>query len=162
MSGPSTSHEASAGNRPANRLIRIVAAAALAAVLAGPIQLLYFKLPFGSREPLRRTLEVFRYRKVPGLERFCRDVRARVPVGSVVLFLAPYDKWDEGYSYTFYRAAYLLGGRTVLPAIDPHSRPLPAAYARAGVVVGWKVQPRISGFETFWTGTDGVVLRRVR
>jgi hypothetical protein len=142
---------------------RVAAGLLLAAVVAGGVRLPILRLllpphrppdtpaPPGAidRKPLR-----FANDPVPDdVLRFIERVRENTTSGErIALLMAPP---HEGWSYTHWRASYLLSGRRVLvprPIVPPQSSP--------DVVGLWRtswVDPR---YAIVWSDADGALLRR--
>ena len=51
-------------------------------------------------------------------EAFLARVRDSTQPGDSIVILAPARRGSEEYSFAFFRASYVLAGRTVLPAVD--------------------------------------------
>ncbi|HEY8133496.1 MAG TPA: hypothetical protein VII12_16590, partial [Thermoanaerobaculia bacterium] len=79
--------------------------------------------------------------------------------GDSVVIVVPMLKWDEGYSYAYYRASYFLAGREVLPLVTPDDRPHPENVRTARYIAGWHMRRQPGLGEVVWEGEGGVLLR---
>lgn len=91
----------------------------------------------------------------PEYPRFLREVAARTAPGETILLIAP------TYEYPFYRACYFLADRRVIPLLDSEERAHPERLRDATVVAVWRL-PAPEGFDTVWSGHEGLLLRRKR
>src|SRR5437773_12494083 len=101
---------------------RILALVALLAIVALRIEPQLLQMPFVSHRILSIILDRWPETQMPGdwlrFPRFLSEVRARTEEGDKITVIIPAMKWDEGYSYAYYRSSYFLTGRVVLPLVD--------------------------------------------
>lgn len=144
---------------------RIVAAAALAAVLAlaaGAFQTFYLRIYTMDRAALRASFTTMTARRIPGLRELLLETEHRTPPGTKILLVLPHKPWQNGYGYGFRRAQYFLGGREVIPLIDRETGAVDlSGWARAEYVVCWRGCAVPAGFHAIWSSPDGALLRRV-
>jgi len=139
---------------------RILAIAALAAVIALRIEPRLLQLPFMDRGPLMRGYALFADRLWPEYPRFLEGVRAHTRPGDKVTVVVPLMKWDEGYSYAYYRASYFLSGREVLPLVDAKDGLHRENFRAATYVAVWQAPFPAPRTALVWSGNGGVLLRR--
>jgi hypothetical protein len=82
--------------------------------------------------------------------RFLQGVRTHTRPGDTIVIVTPPPRRDDGYAYIYYRGAYFLTGRTVLP---------PERLQRARYAAFWHVPPP-AGMTPVWNGDEGVLVRR--
>ena len=135
------------------RVVRVLVFAILVALCMKSRLLL---MPFIDREPYVRERNPDR--EWPRYPRFLAGVLAHTKPGDTIAIVAPAMRWDNGYSYAYYRASYLLAGREVLPLVDAKDERLvqnlhDARYIAAfGMLVNLPV-------DIVWQGEGGVLLR---
>lgn len=143
-------------------LRRQLASLGLACLVIGGFQPFYLRFLDPGALGLRRTVAGIVYRKTPGLEAFAAEVRARTRQGDRLAFWCPYREWGGGYKFSFMRAAYLLGGRYLLPLIDERNEFLAATLAEADYVAAWNGEPELPrGYTLVWKGESGSLWRKV-
>ena len=131
----------------------------LFAIVALRIEPQLLQLPFISRRPLTEMLLRLPDREWQQYPRFLQQVRAHTKDGDTIAVLVPALKWDDGYSYAYYRASYFLAGREVLPLITADDRSHPENLRAARYVAVWR-RPANSGMGAMvWAGEGGVLLR---
>ena len=112
---------------------------------------------------MRAAFTELPYRKLTGFRRFLIDIDARTPPGARIAIALPFQQWEGGYGYGYYRASFLLPGKQVVPLLVPGAdRPAPENLAVADYVAAWHGAPKVPGFAEAWRGPDGTLLRRVR
>jgi hypothetical protein len=129
-------------------IVRVVAAFAFAAMIAGGVERFYFRALFLDASVWRPALTELPWRKLPGYRRFLLDVDARTPPGARIALWMPVR--GDAYEYGYVRAPFLLPGKQMVPA------------ATAEFVAAWHDVPEIPGFAIVWTSGDGVLMRRAR
>ena len=131
-----------------------------AAIVLASIDPLLLRFPFAPRAPLAAAYA----RRADGnwfqYVQFLDGVRAHTRPGERVAVLAPAMRWDDGYSYAYYRASYFLTGREVLPVVDSHDGVHPENLAHADVIAAWRARLPAGRFRVAWQGEGGVLVRR--
>ena len=151
------------GQRPTadgQRVRRILAIAALAAIIAVRLEPRLLRLPFIDRTSFAQFYARFADRLWPEYPRFLEGVRAHTRPGDKIAIVVPSLRWDEGYSYAYYRASYFLAGREVLPLADAKDRLQPANFRAARYVAVWRTELPAPRYAVVWSGHGGVLLRR--
>lgn len=142
---------------------RIVAAAAIAAVLAlaaGACQTFYLRIYTMDRAALRASFTGLAVRRIPGLHELLLETGRRTPPGATILLVLPHKPWQNGYGYGFRRAQYFLAGREVIPLIDRESGAVdPSGIARAEYMVCWRGCAIPPGFQVMWQQEGGLIAR---
>ncbi len=126
---------------------RIAAFLCLLAIVALRVEPQLLRLPFMNRQPISAALTRVPDRAWPEFPRFLEAVRAQTRPGDSIAVIVPGMKWDEGYSYAYYRASYFLAGRDVLPLVTADGRTHPENFRAARYIAVWR-------------GDRGVLLRR--
>lgn len=123
------------------RALATVLFIAIAVACGNPIYLTL--VPIGDRARLHRAYTVMPDRGGwwPDYPAFLDAVRAQTKPGDTITLVVPKMKWDEGYSYAYYRASYFLAGRRVLPLVLDHDVPHPENLAAAQYVAAWGARP---------------------
>lgn len=143
-------------------LRRVLAGLAFGAILVGGFELFFVRIYTIDRAALGRHLAGVQYRKVPGLQPFLVNIRARVPAGSdIALITSRMDSWPP-YEYVFARSMYPLAGRRLVALMDENGSHHPERLAEVEYVMAWKLFPEITGYELVWRSRDGALLRRRR
>ena len=145
--------------RTAN-LRRIAAFACLLAIVALRIEPQLLRLPFMDRTKLNRELAQSadgEWRQYP---RFLEGVRQHTKPGEKIAILVPPSKWDDGYSYAYYRASYFLAGREVLPLVTEDDRPHPENVRAADAIAAWHMRVRAGVGRVAWAWEGGLLLQR--
>ena len=94
----------------------------------------------------------------PELAAFLTSVRARTKKGESVVLLLPARDWER-YSRGYFRASYLLAGRTVLPVLTKEGTVARENLARADYIAAWRVRYAGDG-SLVWQGHGGTLVRR--
>jgi hypothetical protein len=142
---------------------RVLALLAVCAIVALRIEPQLLQLPFVSRGTLSAILSRWPETQMPGdwlrYPRFLQQVQARTNEGDTIAVIIPTMKWDDGYSYAFYRASYFLTGRQVLPLITSDDRSHLENFRAARYIVVWHrpVHPGMGA--VVWQGEGGVLLK---
>lgn len=121
----------------------------------------FLRLPFIDRRPIREAITLVPDRGTPEYPRFLAEVRARTAPGDTIVIMVP-RRWRSGYDYAFYRATYLLSGRSVIPLLDDRDKTYPERIATADFVAAWQTRFEAPAFTTVWQGHDGHLARRNR
>lgn len=131
---------------------------ALAAIVATRIEPQLLEFPFRHRARFANAMahradgEWWQYAQ------FIRGVREHTQPGDTIAVIVPVMRWDDGYSYAYYRASYFLSGREVLPLIDGDGRTHPENFAAAKYVAVWRARIAPRG-TVVWSGDGGVLTR---
>ncbi len=128
-------------------------------LFVGAVEPLYVRIFFMDRTILADGIGSLRYGKMPEIRPFLEEVARRSEPGMSVAIVIPGAEWDQGYEYAFYRAGYVLAGRTVLPVITPDNRSIPANLSGADLVAAWRTTLDSRRFEVLWEGAGGVLAR---
>ena len=137
---------------------RTLAACALIALVALHLDYRLVSFPFLNREAFHRAFTAMPDGKWGEYPRFIEGVRAHTKPGDTIAIIAPNMRWDDGYSYAYYRAAYFLTGREVLPLLYANDTPIPGNLDKAEYLAVWRAPgPRA---HIIWQGNGGVLLRR--
>ena len=139
-----------------------VAVVAFALILAGGFETNYLTIFFTDRTALAEKVGHLRFGKLPEIRPFLEAVKERTEPGQKIALVIPSARWNEGYEYAFYRAAYVLAGRTVLPVITPDNRMIEGNFERADLIAAWGVEPNPGRFTVEWRGEGGSLARPFR
>ena len=121
-------------------MIRRAAAATLfVAMVAAGVEPILLSFPFRDRQPFVAQYATMLDRLSPDYVGFLESVRAHTKNGDTIALIVPQRRWEFGYSYAYYRASYVLAGRTVLPLVWHHNELLGANFAVAQYVAAWNV-----------------------
>lgn len=136
---------------------RVLAAGALIALVALHFDTSLAVFPFLNRKAFHRAFTAQPDRGWEEYPRFLEGVLAHTRPGDRIAVIVPGMKWDDGYSYAYYRASYFLTGREVLPLIY-YDKPVRENLGRADYLAIWHAQePRA---HVVWRGDGGVLLSR--
>ena len=137
---------------------RILAACALIALVALHLDYRLISFPFLNREAFHRVFTAMPDGKWGDYPRFLAGVRAHTKPGDRIGIIAPNMRWDDGYSYAYYRASYFLTGREVLPLLYRTDAPIRENLDKADYLAVWNATgPRA---RVVWQGSGGVLLSR--
>jgi hypothetical protein len=139
---------------------RVLALIAFLAIFALRVDRQFVRLPFMDRGPLGQVFTARPDRLWPKFPRFLAGVRAHTTNGDSIAIVVPSLDWDEGYSYAYYRASYLLAGREVLPVAMEDRKPRPENLKRADYVAVWGRGAPSGPGRVVWQGEDGYLLRQ--
>lgn len=137
----------------------LLAGAIFILVLAGSFQPFYLRVLLDDRVALAERIDFLRFGKMPGIRSFLQSVESRTEKGDSVALVTPFSGWNLGYEYAFYRASYVLAGRTVLPVMTPAGDSIPRNLKNADVVAAWQVDLDPRHFEILWRGDGGILAR---
>lgn len=94
--------------------------------------------------------------------KFLSSVAQATPPGSSVAIFVPMRRWDDGYSYAYYRASYFLAGRRVLPVVWRDDRLLPDNVRSADYVASWNLALEGRDLRSILRAHGGTLYERVR
>ena len=137
--------------------IALVVFIALAVLAIDPVLL---KFAFADRQEMHRLFTTYPDRGWDDYPRFLDDVRAHTGPGDSIALLVPQMRWDDGYSYAYYRASYFLSGREVLPLAMQDGKPLAQNFARAKYIASWRRNVIDATRRVVWSGDHGTLLER--
>jgi len=143
---------------------RILALIALLAIVALRIEPQLMQMPFVSRRTLSIILTRWPETQMPGdwlrYPRFLSEVESRTKEGDRIAVIIPAMKWDDGYSYAYYRASYFLTGRDVLPLVTADDKSHMENFHGSDYVLVWHrpVHPRMG--KIVWQGQGGALVKR--
>jgi hypothetical protein len=137
---------------------RALTAICFAAIVALGVELRLLRMPFADRGPLVATYDGFYDRQWPTYRAFLAGVRAHTKPGDTITVIVPAMKWDDGYSYAYYRASYYLTGRVVLPVVGPENVRYQENFRAARYVAEFGVRLPIPA-DVIWQGNDGALVR---
>lgn len=135
---------------------------ALCLLAVGGIRYKYLHILLMDREPLRRGFEEYPDPGTTQYPQFLEGVAKATRPGVRIAILVPMRRWDDGYSYAFYRASYFLAGREVLPLVWRDDRLLRENFDRAEYLAAWRVPFNDPRFERVASGRGGALFKRVR
>ncbi|HEV2719246.1 MAG TPA: hypothetical protein VG323_04440 [Thermoanaerobaculia bacterium] len=133
---------------------------AFAAIVVAGIDPFLLSMPFYDRAALAPAFDRYADRNWQQYAQFLRDAREHTRPGERVAVLVPVTRWDDGYSYAYYRASYFLAGREVLPLFDDADRAHPENLRAADVVAAWRAPVPRTHTKLVWRGDGGVLVRR--
>lgn len=138
------------------RTLALAAFITIALVCLNPVLL---RVPFEDRAAMHEAFTVFPDRGIwyPNYVRFLEQVRQQTRRGDTIAIAAAVPRWNDGYSYAYYRASYFLAGREVLPVVTPLDQFVPDNLARAQYIALWRAQVRAQR-PVVYRGFDGVLL----
>jgi hypothetical protein len=147
------------GQRPTANGQRILALLLLVALVAFRIEPRLVRVLF-QRAAYARYYAGVADRLWPQYPRFLEGVRAHTQPGDTIAIVVPTLDWDNGYSYAYYRASYLLSSREILPLSDSENHLQLLNFRDARYVAVWNTPMPQAHFTTVWRGEGGVLLRR--
>jgi len=119
------------------------------------------RLPFMNRTKFNAEIAQMADGQWWQYPRFLQGVREHTRDGDVIAIVVPPRKWDDGYSYAYYRASYFLAGRVVLPLVTEDDREHPENFRAARYVAAWHIRGMGAGVgRMVWEGEGGVLLQR--
>lgn len=129
-------------------------------VLVG-VRPFYFGFLFADRARWGAHFEALPDRRAPAYRDLLLEANRILPSeGRVALLFAPLD-WAGGYSYAYYRAQYLLAGRTVIPLAWTDGARLERLDEADYVVAYRSALPPGGVWEKLFSSAEGAILRRV-
>lgn len=137
---------------------RAFAAVALAAIVVTRVEPDYLEM-FVDRDAHAKAFVPIIDARWPQYPRFIAEVRARTAPGDTIALVTSASEPREAYPFAYYRAAYFLAGREVLPVIDPQSgAPIAQNRTAARYVAAFGESPPAG--ELVWKGEGGALYRR--
>jgi len=91
---------------------------------------------------------------------FLQRVRECTKPGDSIAIVAPAMRWDEGYSYAYYRGSYFLTGREVLPLVTAGDLAHPENFTRATYIAAWHARLPGGHYRIVCRGDGGALLQR--
>ena len=146
------------GQQPTVNLRRILAYLCLFAIVALRIEPQLLRLPFIDRTSFNRGLTQLADGEWWQYARFLEGVREHTRDGDKITVVVPALKWDDGYSYAYYRASYFLSGREVLPLVTRQDKPVLDNFRRAKFIAVWQKRVSDDTRHVVWSGHHGVLL----
>jgi len=141
------------------RTRRLAALICLTAMAFFRFETRLMEIPFTDRRPLVRYFAHLADRGWKQYLDFLEGVRAHTAKGDSIAIMVPARHWDDGYSYAYYRASYMLAGRRVIPLVTPDDRIVMGNLRQATYLAEWRhdlpVDQRI-----VWSGAGGKLVRR--
>ena len=135
----------------------LLAAVLFGLILVGGFKPLYLLALFGdARGDVNRPDS-----RTPDYPAFLKEVARHTKPGQSIAIVVPIQRWQWGYSYSYYRATYFLAGRRVVPVVDPDDSLHPERLKQVDLVAVWNM-PELAGPEVLWRGHSGVLLRGTR
>ncbi len=137
---------------------RILAGCALVAIVALHIDTRLLSFVVQDRAKMHAALTAYPDGNWGEYAKFLTSVRAHSRPGDRIGIIVPVMRWDDGYSYAYYRASYFLTGREVIPLLYRTDAPIPGNLARADFLAIWR--SRGPQARVVWQGDGGVLLSR--
>jgi hypothetical protein len=138
---------------------RVFAIIILAALVAVRIEPRLLRVPV-QRAQFARFYAAFADRLWPQYPQFLEGVRAHTQDGDTIAVVAPTFDWENGYSYAYFRASYILAGREVLPLSDSANHLQLLNFRNAKYIAVWNTPMPQAHLTAVWRGAGGVLLRR--
>jgi hypothetical protein len=139
---------------------RILALVCLLAIVALRLEPRLMQLPFIDRQPIVELLGNYADGEWQQYPRFLQHVRACTRAGDSIAIVAPAMKWDDGYSYAYYRGSYFLAGREVLPLVTADDRVHPENFQRARYIATWRANVPAGRYKVLCQAEGGALLQR--
>ncbi len=139
---------------------RIAALACLIAIVALRLEPRLIELPFTNRRPIVKLLADYADGQWIQYPRFLRRIRACTKPGDSIAIVAPAMKWDDGYSYAYYRGSYFLAGRVVLPLVTADDRLHPENFYGARYIASWRGKVPPGRYKVLCQAEGGALLQR--
>jgi hypothetical protein len=134
-----------------------------ACITLGGIRTGYLTILAADLPALHEAFALYPDRATPEYPQFLTAVAAATPPGSKIAIFVPMRRWDDGYSYAYYRASYILAGREVLPIVWNDDRLLSANVARADYIAVWRSERvHFPGYATVLRAAGGRLLKVTR
>jgi hypothetical protein len=92
---------------------------------------------------------------------FLIEVARHTPPGASVAIYVQVPRFDPDYAFYYYRAAYYLAGRRVVPLKDPDDREHPERMAGAEYIAAWATKTTFP-HTLLYRGHHGSLYRRAR
>src|ERR1043166_3908692 len=110
-----------------------------------------FRFALADRAAMHQAMTRYPDRRWEAYPAFLEQVRARTKPGESIAIVVPGMRWDDGYSYAYYRASYFLAGREVLPLVNPEDGRIPQNLRAAKYVAAFGVTLRLPA-DVVWQG----------
>jgi len=139
---------------------RIASLATLLAIVALRLDTQMMQLPFIDRRPIAEAFDNYADGDWKQYPRFLQRVRDCTRPGDSIAIVAPAMKWDDGYSYAYYRGSYYLTGREVLPLVTADDRLHPDNFYRARYIATWRAKVPPGRYRVICQAEGGALLQR--
>jgi hypothetical protein len=139
---------------------RIAAFLCLLAIVGFRLEPRLMQLPFIDRRPVIDLLANYADGEWKQYPRFLQRIRAYTRPGDSIAIVAPAMKWDDGYSYAYYRGSYFLAGREVLPLVTADDRPHVENFYRARYIATWRGKVPPGRYKVICQAEGGALLQR--
>ena len=138
------------------RRLALLLFAALALLAIDPVVI---RVALTPRAVMHRFFTIFPDRLwYPDYPAFLEEVRAHTQPGDSIAIVVPAMRWDDAYSYAYYRATYFLTGREVLPLVRRDDASLPQNFGRAKYIAAWRRSVKDATRHVVWSGDGGTLL----
>lgn len=128
------------------------------ALLSVSTDAIVFKVALSNRPKMNLVFTDLPDHGWTGYPQFLENVRAHTQPGDSIALVVPSMRWDDGYSYAYYRASYFLTGREVLPLVRRDDAAVPQNFGRATYVAAWHRNVKDATRHVVWSGDGGVLL----
>lgn len=140
---------------------RLLALAAFVLIVGGLFEVELVRFVFRDRQPIREWVTELPYLRLPGFRAFLADVLAATKPGDRIAIWFNGARWEHGYEDAYFRAAYLLEGRRVLPLLyGSDRRLLTENLAQADFVACWRCETAPPGYRVARTIRSGVLAEK--
>lgn len=140
---------------------RLLALAAFVLIVGGLFEAELVRFVFRDRQPIRERITELPYLRLPGLRAFLADVLGATKPGDRIAIWFNGARWEHGYYDVYFRAAYLLEGRRVLPLLyGIDRRLLTENLAQANYVACWRCETAPPGYRVARTLRGGVLAEK--
>jgi hypothetical protein len=117
------------------------------------------QIPFIDRQPMQQYFAHVTDRGWEEYIEFLHGVRAHTVKGDSIAIVVPERHWENGYSYAYYRASYMLAGRRVIPLVSPDDRMAMENLRQALYLAEWRRDLGVNQ-QVVWSGAGGKLARR--